>query len=476
MLLQNGIVLQNIDSAMIFTKMDIRLRDHIISETGENLIPETGEECLDLKGDFVLPGMVNSHYHSYTNILRGTSFGEPLELWSADTVALGRILTEEDMSLSVSLGICEMLRAGVTACVDHLPHLSTAHAAAKKYIHSGFKAALAPMLHNIRDCDLLYGINDVIPKSGGPSPFPSCSEYMGFYEDFVRNFHHPDSHIQVMVGVNSPQRADEELLKISSELSHKFNLPVHCHLLETRWQRLSADQSISPLKKLDQFDLLGERTSLAHCVWMKENELDLIAGRKALAISNPTSNHFLGSGVFPVEKYLQRNIPVALGSDGVNCGTNHNMLEILRFFHLIQRNREPDYRRWISAKNGYKMITENGSSVLSFPRPSGEIKANYAADIVVADKNNFLDILDTSLPNQLVFHTSSLSVRHVLINGRFVMRDEKILGIMEDDLRKEIAERKTCLEKSMKSALKAAGQDKKPYRSAYQKLWLNSSE
>lgn len=474
MLLQNGNVLQNKDSNIIFTKMDIRIQDNIILETGMNLIPESGEECLDLKDDFVLPGMINSHYHSYTNILRGTSFGEPLELWSNDTIALGRILTKEDIALSVSLGICEMLRAGVTACVDHIPHLETAHVAARTYEASGFKAGLAPMLHNIKDSDLLYGMDSVIPKSEGPSPFPSVREYIDFYEDFIKNFHHPNGHLQVMVGINSPQRADEYLLKASSDLSHKFNLPIHCHLLETSWQRLSADHSISPLTQLDQFNLLGERTSLAHCVWMKQDELDLIAERKALPVSNPTSNHFLGSGVFPLKQYLRRNIPVALGSDGVNCGTNHNMLEILRFFMLMQRTAEQDYLRWITVKDGYQMVTKNGRSVLGFPQPSGEIKTNQAADLIVADKNSFLDILDTSLPNQLIFNTSLLSVKHVLINGRFVMKEQKILGIKEDDLRMEIAERKPYLEKSMRAALKSACKDKKLYQSVYQTLHLNS--
>jgi len=455
---------------MVFIKADIRIKGHVILETGEHLIPEPGEECMDLKDNFVLPGMVNSHSHSYTNILRGTSFGEPLELWSAETVALGRILTEEDMCLSVSLGICEMLHAGVTACVDHLPHLKTASAAAKTYRQSGFKAGLAPMLHNIRDCDLLYGMKGIIPKSNSPSPFPSCGEYAEFYKDFIKNFHRPEDRLQVMVGINSPQRADEDLLETSSKLAHRYNLPVHCHLLETRWQRLSADHSISPVTKLDRFDLLGERTSLAHCIWLREDEMDLIAKRGAITVSNPTSNCFIGSGIYPLEQYRRRNILTALGSDGLNCGTNHNMLEILRFFLLIQRNREPDYRRWINLKDGYDMITRNGSFVLGFPTPFGEIKTNHAADMVVVDRSMFLYIYDSSLANQLVFHASQLPVRHVLINGDFVMKDGKILGISEDELRLEIADRKPYLAKSIKSSLKSAEKDKKIFKSVYHGL------
>lgn len=472
MIIQNGNILQYIDSEIIFKKMDIRIRNNIVYEIGLNLAPVLGEECIDLKGDMVLPGMVNSHYHSYTNILRGTSYGKPLELWSPDTVALGNIITEEDMVLSTSLGICEMLRAGVTACVDHLPHLKTAFAAARTYESSGFKGGLAPMLHNIRDCDLLYGFNKTITKEDSTSPFPTIEEYQDFYEDFIEHFHKPTGNLQVMVGINSPQRADSKLLKACSDISHRFNLPVHCHLLETKWQRLSADLSIPPLKMLDQFELLGEKTSLAHCIWLNEEELDLIAEKKAMPVSNPTSNSFLGSGVFPLEEFLKRNIPITLGSDGVNCGTNHNMLEILRFFMLMQRTRQHDYDKWITLKDGFQMITQNGSNVLNFPLPTGEIKANYAADLVVVNKSCFLDILDDTIPNQMIFHSSPLSVKHVFINGQFVMKDGIIIGINEEELRKEIKHRKPYLKKSMKEALESTSEDKQIYLSAYQKSKL----
>lgn len=469
MLLKNGKVLVDNNSDMDFKKTDIRIDDGIIIELAENLTPTPYEECIDLNGDYVLPGMVNSHYHSYTNILRGTSFGEPLELWSVDTVALGKILTETEMALSVSLGICEMLHAGVTACVDHLPHLATSYTAAKTYETTGFKSALAPMLHNIPDNKVLYKMDEVIPNNLEDNSFPTVEEYTHYYMNFIEKFHNPNGNLQVMVGVNSPQRADDKLLKAAYELSYKFNLPIHCHLLETRWQKISADQTISPVLKLEQFGLLGNRTSLAHCIWMNEDELDLIAKRKAIVVSNPTSNCFLGSGIFPSKEYLKRNIPIALGSDGVNCGTNNNMLDILRFFLLIQRSQEQDYRQWINVKEGFHMITKNSNRILGFHRPLGEIKANYSADLVVVNKNSILNILDNYLLNQIIFN-SSLSVKHVLINGHFVMKDSKILKIDEENLKREICARKPYLQQDMLKALNSTKKEKNLYKSIYQSL------
>ena len=339
MILKNGRVLVQEDSNINYKKIDIRIKDNIISELSKDIIYESNEECIDLNGDYILPGLVNSHYHSYTNILKGTSFGEPLELWSFDTIALGKILSDCDMEISVLLGICEMLRSGVTACVDHLPHLATSHKAARTYENTGFRSGLAPMLHNIPDSDILYKINISKTKSGKNNIFSSTLDYIDFYTDFINNFHKPDKNIQVIVGINSPQRADDNLLEAASELAHKYDLPIHSHLLETKWQKISANHDESPLLKMDRLNLLGNKTSLAHCIWLNNDELDLLAERNSIVVSNPTSNCFIGSGIFNAKEFLKRNIKITLGSDGLNCGTNNNMLEVLKIFLLLQRTQ-----------------------------------------------------------------------------------------------------------------------------------------
>ena len=473
MILKNGKILVINDNSIKFIENDIRIRDSIIGELGENLIPDPGEESIDLNGDYILPGMVNSHYHSYTNILRGTSFGEPLELWSPDTVALGKILSKADMVLSTSLGICEMLRAGVTTCLDHLPHLGASHLMAKTYEDSGFKSALAPMLHNVSDSHMLYKADEAFPNNTAGN-FPSIKEYIDYYTDFVEKFHNPDGNVQVIVGINSPQRADDRLLKAASDLANRFNLPIHSHLLETKWQKLSADHDISPVLKLDQYGLLGKQTSLAHGIWLEEYELDLIGERSTTVVSNPTSNSFLGSGFFPVKEYIKRNIPIALGSDGVNCGTNNNMLDILRFFMLLQRPQEPDFTKWISVNEGFQMITNNGYRLLGFDEDSVKIRENNHADLVVVDKGSFLEISDDTILNQLIFN-SSITVKHVLINGSFAMKDRVILAIDEEALKEEISSRKDYLKKNIHKALNSAIEEKNAYANLYQSITKSNS-
>jgi cytosine/adenosine deaminase-related metal-dependent hydrolase len=469
MILKNGRVLVQEDSNINFKKIDIRIKDNIISELSKDIIYESNEECIDLNGDYILPGLVNSHYHSYTNILKGTSFGEPLELWSFDTIALGKILSDCDMEISVLLGICEMLRSGVTACVDHLPHLATSHKAARTYENTGFRSGLAPMLHNIPDSDILYKINISKTKSGKNNIFSSTLDYIDFYTDFINNFHKPDKNIQVIVGINSPQRADDNLLEAASELAHKYDLPIHSHLLETKWQKISVDHDESPLLKMDRLNLLGNKTSLAHCIWLNNDELDLLAERNSIVVSNPTSNCFIGSGIFNAKEFLKRNIKITLGSDGLNCGTNNNMLEVLKIFLLLQRTQS-SYTNWITSNEAFKMVSQNASDILGTYNPIGQIAKNCSADLVVVDKNSFLDILDKTLPIQLIFNTSTLPVKHVMINGNMVMKDYKLVTIDEEGLRKEIEERKPYLKKAMEKALSTTYTEKDIYRSVYESL------
>lgn len=474
MLLKNGKVLIQINEDLKFKDLDIKISGNIISDVGENLDCDESTKVLDLHGDFVLPGMINSHYHSYTNILKGTSWGEPLELWSNDTVALGGILEGDDHQLSTLLGAAEMIKMGVTTCIDHIPHLKFAETIGKSYIDSGFKAALAPMVHNIQDREILHGINKYKNSS---NPFLSKEEYLDFYESYISKFHNKVNEVtKVVLGINSPQRVDDKLLEAVSSLVKKYDLNIHSHFFETKWQKISADDGfLSPLQRLNTYDLLNKKTSLAHSIWVDDIDLNLITENDVSVISNPTSNLFLGSGKFPLEKYMTRNINIALGSDGLNCGTNHNMLEILRLFLLIQRIDSTNYKNWPNPKQSYDFITRNAGKILNFKTPVGSIQKNYSADIVIVDKSNFIEILEDSLLNQLILNTSTLKPKHVLVNGKFLMKDKKLTTIDESLLRKEIKKRTPSLKDSMIGAIEKSSQEKKEFKNVFNSIFNNQN-
>ncbi|MDW7669003.1 MAG: amidohydrolase family protein, partial [Bacillota bacterium] len=338
------------------------------------------------------------------------------------------------------------------------------------YKDSGFKSALTPMIHNIKDRNILHGVNK---DNNSSSSFFSPEEYVEFYESFISKFHNNINEVtKVILGINSPQRIDDELLESVSALAKKYNLNIHSHFYETKWQKLSADDGlISPLQRLKNYDLLNEHTSLAHSIWVDDNDLDSIADHQASVISNPSSNLFLGSGVFPLKKYLKRKINIALGSDGLNCGTNHNMLEILRLFLLVHRINDTNYKNWPNQKQAYDFITKNTDKILNFSTSIGCLKENNSADIVIVDKNNFLNILDESLANQLILNTSTLQTKHVLINGKFVMKNRELTTIDEKLIRKEIEKIIPYLRDSMKHELKKSTVQKKEFENVFNNIF-----
>lgn len=468
MILKNCRVMVEDLNNISFPIKDIRITDGYIEEILDRAAPEENEIVLDMGFDFAIPGMVNSHYHSYTNILRGTSDGEPLEIWSSDTIALGSNLDERTAELSTYLGICEMLKCGVTSCLDHLPHIKTVDAVAGAYKKTKFRAVLAPMLHNIRDEDALIGIENYSPNLR--AGFPSTYEFVDFYREFIKMYHKPEEGLRVAVGINSPQRIDDELLEAAANIAHENDLGIHSHVLESKWQRISSNNEISPVQRLDRYGLLSRKTSLAHGIWVNHQELDLMAEKGITLVSNPTSNAFLGSGTLPFNEYISRGIPIALGSDGLNCGTNHNMLEILKVALLLNRITEDDYNKWVTTQKGYHMISVNGSEMLGFKNLLGVIVPGSYADIVIVDKRLFIDILEESIPNQLVFNTSGPIAKHVLSRGDFVMKDGKVLVIDEEDINKEIESLKTQLKHSFSDSLEKSSPRKALFKEAYKRL------
>lgn len=465
MLLKNCRLLIEDQRGPRFEEGDIRIQQGIIREVGKDLSQVLDEEILDLNGDMVIPGLINSHYHSYTNILRGLSYGEPLEMWSQDTVELGRCLNEEDMILSCQLGIIEMLKNGVVGFIDHIPHLDHVQSIARHYQQLPLRVGLAPMIHNVSDAQILKDLDQMGYPKG---TFPNLDDYRALLSELIREFHDPTGELQVFLGVNSPQRADDDLLDLVAELAERYDLPLHCHALESRWQKASAIRDGSPIQKLNRHGLLTQRTSVAHGIWLDFEELDIMAEKGVTVVTNPTSNAFLGSGLLPIEAYLQRDIPLALGSDGLNCGTNHNMVEILRFFLLTQRQGEPDHRKWLSLALALDLLIHNGQRLLGIQ--GGTITPGARADLVVIDSTNFLDLVPESLLNQLLFHHHLPIARHVLIKGKFALRDGKVLLLDEMAVRNQLHDLRQSLGAKLQNALILANAKKMPYEKGYRKL------
>ncbi|NIK27142.1 5-methylthioadenosine/S-adenosylhomocysteine deaminase [Thalassobacillus devorans] len=440
---------------------------HIFPE-GE--LPDCCEaaEVIDAEGKLVIPGMTNAHYHSYSNLLKGTESRYPLEVWSLYTVAYGHSLSVEDIHDAVLLGAAEMIRNGITGCIDHFPHFLKSEAALEAYQESKMHVAFAPMLHDIPDHKFLQiDFPDRIEQKLTASQPPTPERMKHFYEGLIRRWHGKDERIHIMIGPNAPQRCSREMLRLSRELSDLYALNVHTHLLETYLQR---DYGMRTYKKgiighLDHAGLLNERLSTAHAVWLAPEEIDLLADRGVSIIHNPASNMILGSGTAPIMTYTEKDIPVSLGTDASNCGTSHNLFEMMKLALMMQRNNASEYHWWPTAHNMLEMGITQGAALL--PGKRGKIKAGYQADLVFLDKNNPVWAAVNDVHEQLVFHENGQSIESVMIKGKWVMRDRKILSFNEDEVIDRVRRRSHHrLEKSTE-ALRFAEEQKPFFEAIY---------
>jgi 5-methylthioadenosine/S-adenosylhomocysteine deaminase len=382
-------------------------------------------------GMILMPGLINAHTHSYGNVLRGTENNLPLEPWALYTVAYGRSLNDEAIRLAVLIGAAEMIRNGVTACVDHFSQIRQAPAALAAHRESGMRVGFAPMMQDIPDHrvlaldvppDLLRRLEAIAP--------PAPTEVERFFRDLVSEAGRGP--VGIMLGPNAPQRCSPALLDLWQRLASGFDLTVHTHCLET-WPQADAGQRSwvgGTVGEMARRGLLDHRLSIAHGIWLDPAERDLLAAHRVAVVHNPTSNMMLGSGTLPLDDYRRRGVTLALGSDSANSGGRNDLFEIMRLAMMMHRLALP-LEDWPRPEQLLAMATLGGARVLGLDRELGRIAPGQRADLVLLRPDGAALIAGRPCIATIVQHGSADSVAAVMIDGKWVYRDGRILSFDE---------------------------------------------
>jgi 5-methylthioadenosine/S-adenosylhomocysteine deaminase len=401
----------------------------------ERALGQRARERFDAGGAILMPGLVNAHYHSYSTVLRGTENSLPLEAWALFTVAYGQALGEEAIRLAVFLGAAEMLRNGITGCLDHFPHVRWADAALSAHEGSGLRVGFAPFMHDLFDHELL----DVpLPPEirrrldAAPRSVPAGAERL--YRDLVARWHGRAGRIVVLLGPNAFQRCSAPLWELWRRLGEELGLTAHTHLAETRAQGAYGQRRWpgGTVAEMDRQGLLSERLSVAHGIWLSPLERELLARRGVTVVHNPASNLMLGSGRMPLVDSLALGAPLALGTDSSNTGGRHDLFEVMRLALMLPR---PDTREpwaWPRPAQVLDMATGGGARALGLAGRLGELAPGHRADLVLLDpRGAALAGVAVTLP-QVVQHASAAAVAAVMVEGRWVLRDGRILAFDEE--------------------------------------------
>ena len=420
----------------------ILIEGHHIREIGQGSYEgdRSGVESVDASGHILMPGLINAHTHSYGNLMKGMLENLPLEIWVMFILAAQRAMLPEDIVTNVTLGSVEMLKGGVTCCLDNIAgDLDSLREAAGVYRHLGQRVVLAPMFGDI-PYDQTLSEQVQLPGAGSPHIMRGTEAtpeaILEMVQQLAQEFNQPGEGIVVAVSPSGPQRCSDELLIQSMELAERLDVPWHTHLLETRLQEATALRlyGMSMVRHLHNLGLLNRRVSVAHGVWLSQNDMDLFASTGASVIMNPISNLMIGSGVPSILRLRDAGVSIGIGSDGAASTGNQSMFEVMKLIAILGKVQDIDFKRWPSAMDVLEMATIGNAKALGLDSSVGSLEPKKEADIVFLKRNivQLTPMLDVVW--QLVYGKVESAVDRVMIAGRMVVEGGRVLNVDEDHL------------------------------------------
>ncbi|MCF3933531.1 amidohydrolase family protein [Acuticoccus sp. M5D2P5] len=425
--------------------------------------PPEGAEVREIEGRdrVVMPGLVNCHTHSYAAFLKGSVDTDPLDVFMLGAILSAGARDARDVYVSAQVQALEMLLTGSTACLDHFSHrprhsAEILDAVMSGYRDAGVRAAVAPMFSDIPFVETLPLTEEEMPAAlraelpSGPQPhdpyFEMMAEVAARWAD--------DPRVDLMLGVDSPQRCTDALLRRAGAFCAEHGIGNHTHLMEakTQWAMAEGRAPDGFVAYLADCGLAGPRSSFAHFVWFTDADLEKTAETGVHVVHNPASNLILGSGIQPLLRLIEAGVPVAFGSDGLNTG-HMSMFEKTRLAALLTRVTDPDPDRWLKAPSALRMATVNGASALGRAGQAGVLAAGQLADIVILDGATVALSPRGEIAQQIVFYESGSSVRDVLVDGRHVLADGKPTGFDGAAILAEGRERAARLARDNQAAL-----------------------
>ena len=392
----------------------------------------------DATGCLISPPLFDGHVHSSSTLLRGTENSYPLELWAYYSINYGRSFREKHLRAAIRLTAAEMIRAGIGGYIDHSPQSGLAATALEVQRQTGLRVGFAPFFADLLDEQILS-----IPLKADRF-LPPARRSADAIRDTFSTLHAmsaSDKRVHVLLGPNAPQRCSPELWTMWRGLQEQFGFGSHTHLLETLPQAIHCAQKWPGglVAELDRQGLLHDRVSVAHGVWLDDADRALLARRGVTVVHNPISNAMLGSGRFDVRRSLEAGVLLALGTDSTNTSGRHDLFETMRHMLVAGRHAGSDYTRWVTPSEVFATAT-GGVRALGSDRRLGMLSQGGPADLLVVDFAN--SSLAGALPSvdALVAHADPRSVKALMVDGQWLLRDGRIQVFDEAAVNAEAAE------------------------------------
>jgi len=424
---------------------DIVVTGERITSVGQDIAVPPDARVVEAKDMLAIPGLVSAHYHSHDTLLKGCFAPMPLEAWLLHAVPPNYPQrSREEVRARVLIGALEALKSGITTLQD----MATVHpfdpgevdTIAQAYDDIGIRCVFALQVGDVPGSRPLPFWNELIPPElrGGATVTVrrggSARELIERIEGERRR--HADRHPRMSwaLGPATPEICSEEYLGLLADLSRRENLRVFSHVYESKGNTAIARQHYgadggSLIRHLARVGLLNERFTLAHGVWLRQDEIEQVARAGAHVALNPSSNLKTRSGVAPVRAYLDAGVKLALGTDNSSCSDAQNMFQAMKLFALLAGE---------GGEKAFAAATVGGAQALGLGDKVGRIAPGRKADIALLSLRDPAFVPLNDALRQLVYTEPGRSVRHVIVDGRLVIEHGRATTLDEDALYAEV--------------------------------------
>lgn len=378
----------------------------------------SARQTINANGKVVIPGLINTHTHVPMSLFRGISDDLDLNEWLTKYIfpAEAKNVDEAFVRAGTKLGLAEMIRGGTTTYCDMYYFED---AVADETFKAGMRGVLGETIIQF-------------PVADNKTPTDAINYTQRFIAKWKNN-----PLIVPAFAPHAPYTVSTDDLKKIKNLSDKLNAPIVIHVAETKKEvdDITKQYGASPVSYLSKIGFLNNRMIAAHVVFANNEELNLLKRNGVGIAHNPQSNMKLASGVSPVPQMLLKDLSVGLGTDGAASNNDVDLWEEIDTAAKLHKLSSND-PKVVNAEQAFEMATIRGARALHLEKITGSLEAGKRADIVIVDFDSLHQTPFYNVYSALVYNTKSSDVSTVIINGKTIMRDKRLLTLDENAIKR----------------------------------------
>ena len=432
LLLTNALLLPCTPDMPVIENGWVQVDGETITATGAGAPPQIpGAETVDLSGDILMPGMVNPHCHIAMTLFRGLGEDVDDRLYRYVLPMERKFVTPEMVRAGTALGVYEMISSGVTAVAD-MYYFETE-------------------VGRVIDQAGMRGVVGQTIADFNPPDHKTIDEGFALTEELVAEFR-GHSRVTPSIAPHAPYSTDVAVMnRIARWADDNPDVPVQIHLAEmdSEMEWCAKTHGLRPVEVVEKAGLLRQGLICAHCLHVNESDIEKMAHARVCVAHNARSNAKAGRGIAPVEAMRRAGLPVGIGTDGPMSGNGLDLFAqlgpVTMFQKLAGHSRKP-----MPVVEVIRMATIEGAKVLGMDDRIGSLEGGKQADLIRIDLSapRLQPIYDPYAT--LVYSTLADDVRDVMVAGRWLMRDRKVLSLERQKVMRDALQVASAFKAEMK--------------------------